>query len=118
MTHVSHIRLIPVKNSLPTYEQINTNATTAPDAQESRTADPVDRAVRLLFYALDAEAEGRHGAVASAQFKFIAITEANGPLFGRRFMPRAARALMERRLPGLPFEVCEAMLRHAALVPG
>jgi hypothetical protein len=85
-------------------------ATNARRAQESRIADPVDRAVRLLFLAFDAEAEGRHGAVASAQFEFITITEANGPLFGRRFMPRAARALAER-LPGLPFEVCEGLLQ-------
>jgi hypothetical protein len=85
------------------------NPTNPSGTQESRIGDPVGRAVRLLFLALDAEAERRHGAVASAQFEFIAITEANGPLFGRRFMPHATRALMER-LPGLPYQVCEAML--------
>jgi hypothetical protein len=84
-------------------------ATNAPRAQESRIADPVERAVRLLFYALDAETEGRHGAVASAQFEFVHLTEANGPNFGHRFMPRAARALADR-LPGLPFEACERLL--------
>jgi hypothetical protein len=85
------------------------DATREPGAQESRISDPVGRAIRLLFLALDAEREGRHGAVASAQFEFITITEANGPNFGHRFMPRAARALMER-LPGLPYEACETML--------
>jgi hypothetical protein len=85
------------------------SATKAPGAQ-GRIADPVGRAIRLLFLALDAEREGRHGAVASAQFEFVHLTEANGPNFGHRFMPRAARALMER-LPGLPFEACEVMLQ-------
>ena len=104
-----------VSSSAPIRRRVdNTRSALAPQddptkIRSERVADPVDRAVRLLFLALDAEREGRHGAVASAQFEFIAITEANGPLFGKSFMPRAARALAER-LPGLPFEACEAML--------